>query len=87
MAAVCEQVVSDEEGYIHLINTDIPKREDGTHRYSWMCHRNAIFDVAFSGLSHPPCLQPCRRHPRPVPLPPLLPRRHNSCCCPLSAAA
>lgn len=43
------QAVADEEGYISLINTIMPKQEDGSHIFSWMCHRNAIFDVAFSG--------------------------------------
>ena len=43
------QAVADEEGYISLINTRVPKQEDGSHIFSWMCHRNAIFDVAFSG--------------------------------------
>jgi hypothetical protein len=43
------QAVADEEGYISLINTRVPKNEAGSHIYSWLCHRNAIFDVAFSG--------------------------------------
>ena len=43
------QAVADEEGYISLINTSMPKQENGSHIFSWMCHRNAIFDVAFSG--------------------------------------
>lgn len=43
------QAVADEEGYISLINTSMPKQENGSHIFSWMCHRNAIFDVAFCG--------------------------------------
>ena len=42
--------MADEEGFISLINTNVPKKDDGSHIFSWMCHRNAIFDVAFSGL-------------------------------------
>ena len=44
------QAVADEEGFISLIHTNMPKQENGSHIFSWMCHRNAIFDVAFSGL-------------------------------------
>jgi len=42
--------VADEEGYISLINTSMQKQEDRSHVFSWMCHRNAIFDVTFSGV-------------------------------------
>ncbi|KAJ1485312.1 WD40-repeat-containing domain protein [Baffinella frigidus] len=41
-------VTADEEGYVTLINTMVKRKEDGSHAYSWMAHRNAIFDVAFS---------------------------------------
>jgi hypothetical protein len=47
-ACVDEQVTADEEGYVTLINTMVKRKEDGSHAYSWMAHRNAIFDVAFS---------------------------------------
>jgi hypothetical protein len=42
----------------------MPKQDDGKHIYSWLCHRNAIFDVAFCGLSFP-----LARPPQPPPLP------------------
>ena len=44
--------MADEEGYISLINTSMQKQADRSHVFSWMCHRNAIFDVTFSGV---PC--------------------------------
>ena len=52
------QAVADEEGYISLINTTKPKSDDGKHSYSWLCHRNAIFDIAWSGMCLPLLFSP-----------------------------
>eukprot|EP00288_Rhodomonas_lens_P008930 CAMPEP_0177742490 /NCGR_PEP_ID=MMETSP0484_2-20121128/28686_1 /TAXON_ID=354590 /ORGANISM="Rhodomonas lens, Strain RHODO" /LENGTH=171 /DNA_ID=CAMNT_0019256821 /DNA_START=663 /DNA_END=1174 /DNA_ORIENTATION=- len=39
---------ADEEGFVSLIDTTKPKDERESNVHKWMCHRNAIFDQAFS---------------------------------------
>jgi hypothetical protein len=43
------QAVADEDGYVSLIKTSSTKSDFGTTACSWLCHRNAIFDVSFTG--------------------------------------
>lgn len=52
MRALLWQAVADEEGNTTLINTRMSKNHS-EHRYNWSCHRNAIFDLAFAGMSLP----------------------------------
>ena len=43
------QAVADEDGNVTLIDTSIPKNSRTPSSTSFPCHRNAIFDVAFTG--------------------------------------
>ena len=44
------QFVADEDGFVSLIRTSEPKEyKKRTPPYAWLCHRNAIFDVALTG--------------------------------------
>jgi hypothetical protein len=44
------QFVADEDGFVSLIKPSVPKGGKGvTSPYAWLCHRNAIFDVALTG--------------------------------------
>jgi hypothetical protein len=50
MCLLLWQFVADEDGFVSLIKTSIPKDDvRSSHTYAWLCHRNAIFDVASTG--------------------------------------